>query len=401
MRILQITSQVPFPPKNGGSVAVNAFAEGLYHLGATLDIFSINTSRHYVSRAIIEQYNSPVTDNVYTVYVNTDISLFYLIKNLIFSGYPYNVERFYNSAVGKELTDLIKHNPYDIIQLEGINVLPYIPLIRDSTTAKVAYRAHNVENKIWKASAFFKKNILKKWYLRILANRLFRLEIRAINTYDFLIPITQDDYNFFQKYGNSKPAIVLPTGIDVSKFRGISNSGDTPDLFYIGALDWLPNQEALKWFVENCWHPIKKEFPWITCHVAGRNAPGWLPAYLKHNNITYHGEVEDVYEYMTTHTIMIVPLFAGSGLRIKILEGMAAGKAIVTTSTGIGGIPAKNMRHIVIADTVADFIESVQKLILYPLNRNKISENAREFVSKNYAYLQIANTLLQFYKNHL
>ena len=99
-----------------------------------------------------------------------------------------------------------------------------------------------------------------------------------------------------------------------------------------GVVDWFPNQQGLLWFLDNCWSQIRHQNPDLQLFVAGRNAPQWLIEKLNVSGVVYVGEVENAYDFMAQHTIMIVPLLAGGGMRIKILEGLAYGKVIVSTS---------------------------------------------------------------------
>ncbi len=113
-------------------------------------------------------------------------------------------------------------------------------------------------------------------------------------------------------------------------------------VFHLGSLDWMPNQEGVKWFVESVWPLVLAEQPKATFHIAGRDIPDWVNAYHGKNNVFVAGEVNNAADFMNSKEIMIVPLKSGSGMRVKIIEGFAAHKAIVSTTVGAEGINYEN-----------------------------------------------------------
>ena len=275
----------------------------------------------------------------------------------------------------------------------------YIPLIRKCSHAKIAYRAHNVEFEIWKRLAIETKNFAKRLYLKNLAKRVGRFEKSMLNTYDFLIPITKRDGETYNQIGNTKPQFIAPTGIFVNDLPQYSTpQEETVSLFHIGALDWSPNQQGLQWFLDNCWKEILRQNPDIHLFVAGRNAPQWFVDQLSIDGVVYVGEVPDAHEFMSKHTIMIVPLLAGGGMRIKILEGLSYGKVIVSTSIGAEGISAENGKEICIADTPSAFVDAIQNLLEKPSICTQIAQNAVTFATTEFNNLDIVARLCAFYQ---
>jgi len=220
------------------------------------------------------------------------------------------------------------------VQLEGLYLKPYVQLIRKLHKKLIVYRAHNVEYTIWQGLASRPGNCLKKLYLRNLAERIHRYESDFMNRYDLLVPISEQDKASLNDMGNTKPACVIPVGIMPENFRQVISDISPKSLFFIGALDWMPNQEALCWFIDEVWLNLKQTYPLLSFHVAGRNAPSRITKKCFQNGIEFHGEVPDSLAFMDAYDIMVVPLFAGSGIRVKIIEAMARSKMVVTTSIG-------------------------------------------------------------------
>jgi glycosyltransferase involved in cell wall biosynthesis len=167
---------------------------------------------------------------------------------------------------------------------------------------------------------------------------------------------------------------------------------------FIGSLDWMPNQEGLQWFLENVWQKLIKRFPNLSLHVAGRNTPKWM-LNMNVKNVKFHGEVPCAPTFINQHPIMVVPLLSGSGMRAKILEGMALGRVVLTTKIGLEGIGAESKKEVLVADKVDEFIDAIEYCYEKKENLYRIGHNAIEFVNQNYDNLQIANKLAVSYKS--
>ncbi len=398
MRILQVTNKVPYPVKDGGAIACMNLTRGFAVLGHQVTVLSMNTAKHHID---ISEIPESIKDwaEFRLVDVPAEISFFPALVNLMFSSKPYNAVRFISKSFSKELTQLLQEKQFDIIQLEGLYVCPYIPVIRKYTDAKIVYRAHNIEHEIWERSSTLSKGVVRL-YLQMLSQRLKKFEEELLNSYDLLVPITKRDGTILNKMGNKKPMHISPTGIDTTALIPHSKNLEHPSLFHIGSLEWSPNQEGLIWFVEKCWPRIHEKFPELKFYIAGRNAPDWLARKFHLPNIIFKGEVPDAYEFMNSKSVMVVPLFSGSGMRIKIIEGMALGKPIVTTSIGTEGISTTSGKNILIADSVKDFTTAVSTLITNDEIYQEISRNAIEYIHEKFDNLAIAGALTGFYKLH-
>lgn len=395
MKILQVTNKVPYPPKDGGTVAVLNMGKGLAEQRHEVHLFAINTSRHYVPRS---QLNGALSyySSIRTAYLNTDISASDAAKNLFLSRLPYNYERFYGYSVNGALRKFLLDEQFDVVLLEGLFLLPYLPEIRQNTNALVLYRAHNIEHEIWKRASAGEQNLPKRLYFSIMARRLKRIERKLVNQYDALLPITHRDQDVFNKLGNSKPAYVCPAGISSGQFQAYNTQKNQGDVFYLGALDWFPNQEALTWFVRKIWPQFYSKYPDTNLFVGGRNSPAWMERFLNKPGIKYYGEVNDAIDFMTRRKIMIVPLFAGSGMRIKIVEGMAAGRAIIATSIATEGIPVTPGKELLIADDQDAFQQALEQLINDKELRLQLGKQAQAFVKKHFENSTIAANLGEF-----
>lgn len=399
MRILQLMNKVPWPPNDGGAIACLNMTKGFSMLGHEVTVLCMNTSKHHVRiKDLPAQIRSKAEFRL--VEVPASINWFEAALNLLFSNVPYNAQRFISDEFSHELIKVLAEKQYDLIQLEGLYLCPYIPVIRKYSGALIAYRAHNIEYEIWERTAKLSEG-LRSNYLANLSKRIKRFEISHLNTYDLLVPITDRDGQILDALGNIKPRHTSQTGIDFASLVPTAKKLEFPSLFHIGALDWAPNQEGLIWFFDHCWTKIHGENPQLKFYLAGRNAPEWFEKRIKHEGVEYLGEIADAYDFMNSKAVMVVPLFSGSGMRIKIIEGMALGKPIVTTDIGTEGIPTENGHNILIANDAEQFTNAIARLINDRELSDQIGKHAIGFIQEKFDNLSQAGALIDFYRTHI
>lgn len=397
MRILQLSNRVPYPPKDGGAIGILVFTKEFIAAGHQVTMLAMNTPKHYFN---CEQLPESIKNkaNIRSVDVNTSLSpigaLIALLKNE-----SYHLSRFVSKEYEKKLIELLQNNTYDVIQLEGLYLSPYVETIRKYSKALIAFRAHNVEFRIWERNAE-NANGLKKIYLNILAKQLRKYEIKRMNAYDVLLPVTQQDANEFKSYGCKLPIHVCPAPFSSELDSYLTYKDTFSSIFFIGSLDWMPNINGLLWFVKEVWKPIHEKFPTLKFHIAGRNMPEEIKK-LKEKNLFIHGEVDDAYQFMSRYSIMIVPLFAGSGIRVKIVEAMALGKTIISTEIGAEGIDYTDGENIMIANSQKEFIERISACVVNKEKCITLGINARKFAEINFSAAQVSKKRVDFFKQHI
>ncbi len=396
MKILQLCKKFPFPLKDGEAIAVTHLSKALHQLGAELTLLAMNTKKHYFDvKQLPDEFDH--YRQIHFVEVDNELKPKDAFLNL-FSEESYHISRFISDDFARFLTRLLQKNTFDVIQLETLYLAPYIPIIRKYSKATIAMRAHNVEHEIWERVSENTPNFIRRWYLQHLTKKLRNFEIQQLVNYDLLVAISEKDLQTFQKFGYRGKSIVTPIGIDQRDYIPDPKSYHRDiSISFIGSLDWMPNKEGLQWFLDNVWEKLQKRFPHLTLHVAGRNTPDSIRQINK-PNVTIHGEVPDATDFINKHSVMIVPLFSGSGMRAKILEGMALGKVVVTTSMGLEGVNAAHQKEVLVADTVEEFINCFQFCIESNGQLSKIGQSAQAFVVENYDNLSVAKDLLKVYE---
>jgi glycosyltransferase involved in cell wall biosynthesis len=389
---------MPFPPNDGGAIATLNMIQGFADAGDQVTVLAMQTHKHPFSANDLPK---EICEHVtwHQVWVNTRLNAIKALNNLLFSKVPYNAQRFQSEAFSQELAQILTIHSFDVIQLEGLYVNSYLPVIRAYSQALVSYRAHNVEYEIWEQLAFQEQFPLKRWYFKILAQRIKKMEIGLMPSIDLLIPITSKDAEFFP-FKNKEACNVCPTGMVAQKFK-LTRPVETKTLFYIGSLDWMPNQEGLLWFIERVWIDLSVKYPDWKFVIAGRQAPSDFIHKLERYPVSFLGEVADSTLFIDTFQIMVVPLLSGSGMRIKIVEAMARGKCIITTFLGAEGIDAHNFKEIIMADEPVQLAINLEKLFQNPQLIEEYGGNAFKFASNNFKNEPIINRLREFYQHKL
>jgi polysaccharide biosynthesis protein PslH len=171
-------------------------------------------------------------------------------------------------------------------------------------------------------------------------------------------------------------------------------------LLYIGALDWLPNIDSLEWFIEKVWVRIKKKHPGLRFKVAGRNAKAGLAAKIRREGIDFIGEVASSKDYLSQDGIVIVPLFSGSGIRVKIIEAFFMRKPVIATTFAVSGIPVEDGVNILLSDNAEEFIDNIERLLTDRNYAASLGLRAGELSSGFFNNKLLTGELLAFYKNH-
>lgn len=394
MKILQLCNKLPYPEKDGGSIAVSTLTRGLIKAGCEVKMLSMNTKKHFTDiNAVPAEFRTQTALEAVTI--DTRVKAPKALLNLI-AGKSYNVSRFYSHDFEKRLAAILMNGTFDLILLEGLYLTPYLPCIRKHSAAPVILRAHNVEWLIWHRLANEERFKLKKTYLNRLAKQLREYESGALNMCDGITVFSKTDKERFEEMGCKTGIEIFPIGLEHSNYTATAEP-EPHSLFFIGALDWLPNLQGLEWLLNHAWNKIYAAYPHARFHIAGRN----MPASLKDKaspGVVLHGQVDSAVNFMKNYSLMVVPLFAGSGIRVKIIEGMALRKTMITTSIGIEGIDCENGKEVIIANTNQEFFDAVKRCFDDNEYLRQIGINAGIMVKKNYNIDTICAGMLHFFK---
>ena len=396
MKILQLCNKPPYPPVDGGTIAMHSITRGLLAAGCEVRVLTVETDKHPLRREAIDDDYLRQT-RIESVYIDLGIKPLPALMALM-CGESYHVKRYVSDACAHRLREVLEEEQFDIVHIESIFLTPYVPLIRKHSDAKIILRAHNVEHLIWRRVAQSTRHGLKRWYLKHLSLALRVYEMEHLADYDGVVCITRDDAEQFRADGCRRPLTAIPFGIEAEEVSHVEV--ERGSLFHIGAMDWIPNQEGIGWLLEKVWPVVHREVPQAHLYLAGRKMPQrWMNARI--DGVTVVGEVPDAMYFIGSKQINIVPLLSGSGIRVKIIEAMSVGKTVITTTVGAQGIDYTDGVDLLIADTPEDFARQVRRCIDDQDYCDSVGRAAARLIAEHYNTGKLTQELLAFYNARL
>jgi len=390
LTILQITNRIPYPLNDGGNIATYNVTKYLNRSGNRVILASLNTKKHHQDPSVLSSIAK-----VYSSEIDTSITAFGLFKGL-FSETPYNVARFKSEAFHDLLEKIIEEEKPDIIHIEGIYLSIYADTIKKKSTAPLFLRSHNVEYEIWERTAQNEKNPLKKWYLNILSKKIKKFELKNMHSFNAIMAITDRDADFYRKNNYQGKLKTISAGVDLELFQYKETYFEKKDIFFLGSMEWMPNMQGIEWYLENIWPVLHKKFPSLELHIAGKNMSDEMKS-RKVQGVIFHGMIPDALSFMNEHAIMVVPLLSGGGMRLKIVEAMALGRCILSTSIGAEGIEGKNNYDLLIANSPDEFVNITESLITNKISADSIGKNARVLAQEKYSWEKLVGEMQKFY----
>lgn len=400
MKILILTHRVPFPQNGGYPIVVSNTIRGLADMGHDVSLVSLNArkSHHHHEEEKPDELLSRINYRSYDI----DISLS-LVEGFLttFNKNAFNVDRYYNADFERLLIGEVRNTAYDIIQFEGLFVAPYADAVRRNCKSKLVYRAHNIEYQVWERLAHQKSDPLKKFYLGLMSRRIKKYEINQLNKFDAIAAFTAQDQVTISGYGTKIPVEIVPVGVDLSHYKPDFDKTEFPSLFFLGSLDWTPNREGIEWFLHAFQNDIENDELPVKFYVAGNDIPEEFDEYEVMNKIFIQGEVDNALEFVNSKAIMIVPLLSGGGMRVKIVEGMAMQKCIISTTLGAEGINYKNGVNILIANTQDEFHRAIKRCIADEDYCKAVGANARRLIEDQHDTHKVTNKLVDIFNSLL
>lgn len=397
LRVLILLNRIPFPLNDGGAIGTFSFIKGYAESGAGVTVLAMNTAKHFVEPNLLQDSILKFA-TLHEVYVDNRIKPFRAFLNL-FKSESYVTERFKSKNFEEKLKELLRQNNFDVVHIDGLPPALYIPTVRKFSSAFVSMRAHNVEHVVWQRIAENTTNLFKKWYVNLQATRLSNFEYAALEQTDMTMMISADDEQTIKSFCPQAKTMVVPASMDIANVRDQGNAEVNP-LFFIGSFDWMPNEQGVDWFIAEVWQKLSLTFPDLKFVIAGKKMSEKMKV-LKTNKLLPIGEVPDAKKFILDGGLMIVPIISGSGIRIKILEGMALGKCIVATTIAAEGLGLTDEENILIADNADEFITKIGKCLNDVAYRERIAKNAHKFALENFQNKKVFDKLTAYYRQQL
>ncbi|MFH2035004.1 MAG: glycosyltransferase family 4 protein [Candidatus Zixiibacteriota bacterium] len=313
----------------------------------------------------------------------------------LFSSVPYSVW-LYNS---KEMISAVKrqlaNNKFDIVEIGEIGLFEYSRLCPGIPKVLIH---HNVESQLLERRSKFLNNWLARIYMKIQARKLKKLEAQACRLIEYHTTVSEGDRETLKKIGGSNNIQVVPNGVDIDYFRPTGEAIIPNSLVFAGTMSWFPNLDAMQYLMNEIWTELKQKVPNVSISIMGKYPPKELVELnLKDSSFKVLGFVEDVRPVISRAAAYIVPLRVGGGSRLKIMDALAMGKAIISTPIGAEGTDVVHGENIILAETAKDLIEATIKVFNDINLRKKLEINARKLAEEKYSWKSIAPKLNEVY----
>jgi sugar transferase (PEP-CTERM/EpsH1 system associated) len=305
------------------------------------------------------------------------------------SSLPYAIKKYESRAMRREVANRVAD--FDVLVCDflapAVNVPPRV------ACPSVLFQ-HNVEAMIWKRHYEVQKNALKKTYLYRQWRKMRAFEARMCPQFDCVVAVSREDREMMQHEYGVEAIYDVPTGVDTTFFRPSGETQRKPEnLVFTGSMDWLPNEDAIRYFTEQILPRIRQSAPGVTLTVVGRNpSPSLVELSKRDPSVVVTGRVDDVRPYMEAAAVYIVPLRIGGGTRLKIYEAMAMEKPIVSTSVGAEGLPVTDGEEILLADTPESFADAVVGLLRQQDRAGEIGKRAAVKVREQFGWDAVADS---------
>ncbi|MCC7181509.1 MAG: glycosyltransferase [Acidobacteria bacterium] len=311
------------------------------------------------------------------------------------SATPFSVIAHRSTSFRQRVAEICRSVPLDVIHVDTVALSQFVePRAR---IAKVLTH-HNVESILMRRRSDVETRWLARRFLRREAAKLEALEYATSAQYDVNVMMSASDAAALSSKVPGIRTAIVPNGVDTDYFSPAAD-GETKAVVYAGGLNMFANRDAVMHFLREIWPVLKTEVPGLRFFVVGQDPPKELCDLAKADQqIVVTGYVDDIRPYVRQSAVYVVPLRVGGGTRLKVLDAMAMGKAIVSTSIGCEGLEVTPGEHLLVADTTEAFAKATRALLENPERRQSLGCAARQLVERKYAWPIAARQLLDVYR---
>lgn len=321
-------------------------------------------------------------------------NLFFILKNMfskknLFSENISMLNFYHTPEMHTKIDYLLENQNFDCIICEGAMA----QYVSDINIPKIVVPFDAISESCYEDYRN-EKNLFKKIYYFMAHRKAKYREMNLYKKFDRCIVVTHEDKKILEENSKLSNVLVVPLGTDISYNNSLKDcEEDYPSILYVGVMSSRKNMNSVKYFYYNIYSQIKDKFPRVKFFIVGSD-PGESIKKIadKDESILLTGFVDDIKEYYCKSSVVIAPIFEGTGLKSKVLEAMAMAKPLVTTSIGVMGIEAKNGKEVFIADTTEEFAFYVNMLLEDKKLGNKMGLKAKELIKDKYSWEKTATS---------
>ena len=391
LRVLQFAPRVPWPPDTGAKLRN-------YHLARVLS----EKFRMTLLAFAEPERDASALKNVYEriVAVNRDAGYSFgkVLRGAIGST-PLPLLNYTTNEMKQALAALLSEQQFDLVQVESIHLMNYLPTIRAARKRPlVICDWHNVESELMRQYSESEGNFARRAYARRTARLMNEAEQEALREFDAHIVVSEEDAERLHRMNSTARVFVIENGVDPAYYGDTQDASNTKNrIIFVGSMDYHANIDAAVNFARNVWPILHDKKPELTFTIVGRDPASAVRELSSIAGLEVTGSVEDVRPFYHEAIAAVVPLRVGGGSRLKILEAMAAGAPVVSTTIGAEGLKVGDGENILLADNDQDLVDKIVIVIDDENLRTRIVAAARALIAERYDWSKLGVTLTSVY----
>lgn len=323
------------------------------------------------------------------------ISRYWRALGGVLTGDPYEFCWLRSREMAKRLQRLADRLQFDVVHVDTLGLAPYVSLVPSVGTV---LNHHDIESALVQRRAVSDPNALWRMFWSREAANLLSAERRWCPMFHVNLVVSNDEGNLLKPSCQKSDIRVVPNGVDIEYFTPRPDPGGTR-LLFCGRLDQLANKGAITFFFKSIWPQLADQVNTIEIDVVGKNPPAWLRELsLRDSRVHVPGFVDDVRPYFQKATIFVCPIMDGGGTRLKILDALAMGMPIVSTTFAASGLDLRDGAHLLLADTPETMIDQIRRLLDSRALREQLTQGAVNVVQQTYSWDKIGHSLVAAYE---
>jgi glycosyltransferase involved in cell wall biosynthesis len=396
LRILLLANVVPYPPHGGIQLRILRLMEHISrHHEVTLCCHAWSeadeANARELTRSGIRTFTGRLGPEIGWDKLRSAFAV-------ILQGRPPELALYRSRQLVGILRRLLRSEAFDAIQVEETLLTHYVSLLPTGSSTRRIVVLHNIASVQAARTARIETTLLKRVWRHFNSFCMHWYEPRLLRAFDRVITVSEEDRQRLLSIGRREADIpVVPNGVDTDNLRPLQADPGPPTLLLVGNMSYGPCEDAAIWLVREILPLLKPHWPDLQVWIVGRD-PGLRVRALAGNGVHVTGRVDDLLPFYQRATIAVAPLRAGSGSRLKILEAMALGRPVVSTTIGAEGLDIEPDVHFLAADRIDSFADSIGRLLQNPAMACSIASAARTRVMERYDWKGIAQILLRTYE---
>ncbi|MBL8044986.1 MAG: glycosyltransferase [Anaerolineales bacterium] len=389
MRVLFLTPQLPYPPRQGTALRNWGLIQHLSQRQA-VSLLSFAEAGQPLDSELLRKTCLPL------VTVPAPQRPRAARLQALFSPQPDLAQRLWSAEFAAALQSLLHSHTFDVIHIEGLELARYIPIVRAHSNAKLVFDAHNAEYVIQRRAFETDWRNPRRWpaalYSWLQWPRLKRFEAETLSAVHAVTCCSPEDAAALQALVPTIKPVIVPNGIDINRYQPVA-TGPQLSAIFTGKMDYRPNVDAVLWFAAEIWPRVRAQVLNAQFTIVGQKPLPTVQQLHGQNGITVTGAVPAIQPYLAEASVYVAPLRMGGGTRLKLLEAMAMRKPIVSTTVGAEGFAVRSGQELLLADAPDTFAQAVVELLRNPALGEKLSAAGYVFVRTHYDWPVIIPTL--------